>query len=176
MKFGLLASLATTAALACGTMVLAQDSPIPQSGDSLSIYKEMDQWTIYSDATRGSCLAERVDSEGNVMQMGLTKDKSAGYVGVFTMAKTDIKKSQPIEIAVDGQLFSGESYGMSSKKLSGDYSGGYVLSNSPDFVDAIANGKELIAFPKKTGAFMVDLTGTKRAIEEIRACTAGLSG
>jgi hypothetical protein len=170
--------LVTLGALAvlAGSGIAWAESPIPQSGDEMSIYKEMDEWTIYADASRGSCLAERVDSEGNVMQMGLTKDKSAGYVGVFTKAKTDIKESQPIEIAIDGQLFVGESYGMSSKKLAGDYSGGYVLSNSPDFVDAIANGKQLVAFPEKTGVFTVDLTGTKRAIEEIRTCTAGLSG
>jgi len=175
MKERLLVGIVSLTALACAGAALAQ-SPIPQSGDDMSIYKEMDQWTIYGDASRGSCLAERVDSVGNVMQMGLTKDKSAGYIGVFTMAETDIKKSQPIEIAVDGQIFTGESYGISSKKLEGDYSGGYVMSDSPDFVDAIANGKELVAFPEKTGVFKVDLTGTKAAIEEIRACTAGLPG
>ncbi len=154
---------------------LAQDV-LPSSGDSFTIYGEVEDWTIYLDNDRGTCLAERSDIEGNVIQMGLTKDQKYGYVGVFTKADIDTKGRQEIAIAVDGEVFAGESHGIKSKKLGGEYSGGYILTNNPDMVTAIANGKTLVAFPEKTGAFTVDLTGTKRAIEEARKCTQEATG
>ncbi len=150
--------------------------PIPESSDSLSEYKQMGEWTIYADATRGSCLAERVGPEGNVMQMGLTQNQSDAYVGVFTPAKMDFDRSQPIEIAVDGQVFEGRSHGIRSRKLGGEYFGGYIVTNNPNLINAIAEGSELVAFPERKGLFVIDLTGTKVAIEEVRTCTAELAG
>jgi hypothetical protein len=167
--------LGALSAIAIASVAWAED-PIPESGDSLSVFKEMGEWTIYADATRGSCLAERVDSEGNAMQMGLTKDGSAAYVGVFTLAEVDFRRNDPIAIAVDGKIFEGKSHGVRSKKLVGGQHGGYIITNNPELVDAIANGEKLIAFPEKVGVFEVDLTGTKVAIDEIRTCTAGLAG
>ena len=136
----------------------------------------MGEWTIYADATRGSCLAERVGPEGNVMQMGLTKNQADAYVGVFTPAAMDFDRSQPIQIAVDGRVFEGKSHGIRSRKLGGEYFGGYIVTNNPDLVNAIAEGSELVAFPERRGLFVIDLTGTKAAIEEIRTCTVGLAG
>lgn len=161
-----------------GSAAFASDlsDVLPARGDSLSLYKEVGEWTVHADASRGSCLIERSDAEGNVMQMGLTKDQSTAYVGVFTKADISIKPNQPIEIAVDGVVFVGESFGIRSGQVSGNYSGGYVLSNDPDFVTAIAEGRKLVAFPEKTGLFVVDLTGTKRAIDEARKCHLSLGG
>lgn len=167
--------LSVFSVIAMNSVAWAED-PIPESSDNLSVFKQMEEWTIYADATRGSCLAERVDAEGNAMQMGLTKDGTAAYVGVFTPAKVDFKRSDPIAIAVDGKIFEGKSHGVRSKKLAGEQHGGYIITNNPDLVDAIANGSKLIAFPEKLGLFEVDLTGTKSAIDEIRTCTAGLAG
>lgn len=167
--------LSTFSAVAMAGVAWAEN-PIPQSGDDLSVFKQMGEWTVYADATRGSCLAERVDAMGNALQMGLTKDGSAAYVGVFTPAEVDFKRNDPIAIAVDGKIFEGKSHGVRSKKLAGGQSGGYIITNNPDLIDAIANGRKLVAFPEKVGAFEVDLTGTKMAIDEIKACTAGLAG
>jgi hypothetical protein len=168
-------ALGALAAVACAGIAWA-DSPIPKSGDSFTVYEEMAQWTVYADATSGSCLAERVDTAGNVMQMGLTRDQAAAYVGVFTAADMEFKAEQEIAIAVDGQVFVGEVHGIRSKTLSGGQSGGYVITNNPDLVNAIAEGQILVAFPEERGIFKVDLTGTKAAIAAIRACTAGLAG
>jgi hypothetical protein len=170
-----LAFFGALSAIAFGGMASAE-LPIPQSSDSMSVYKEMGEWTVYADATRGTCLAERVDSESNVMQMGLTQTEGFGYVGVFTTGDLDVERSQGLAIAVDGQVFVGNSHGIRSKQIEGgNHSGGYIITNNPNLVNAIANGKTLVAFPEKSAAFEVDLTGTKAAIEEIRACIAGLS-
>ena len=63
---------------------------------------------------------------------------------------------------------------MKSKELQGDYKGGHVLTNKPDMEKVIAEGRELVAFPDTPVAFAIDLTGTKRAIEEARKCNAEL--
>ena len=157
-----LVTLSASAALASG--------PVPESSDSLSVFSKNGEWTIYADNSRNTCLAERVGDSGNVIQMGIMPSQTEGYVGVFTKADVKVAPKQPIEIAVDGSVFVGEARGLVSLGLSKEYKGGYVVSNSPDFVDAIANGRELIAFPDGPGAFIVDLTGTKRAIEQIRKC------
>jgi hypothetical protein len=152
-----------------------QDSPIPKSSDAFTVYGVVDDWTVYADADTKTCLVERSDDQGNVMQMGLTTDRNYAYVGIFTLADIDIKKEQSIAVAVDGAVFFGEAYGIKSKKLQGDYAGGYILTNNPEMVSAIAEGRELIAFPENPVAFIVDLTGTKRAIEEARKCKAEMN-
>jgi hypothetical protein len=172
----LFASAALAAVVAAaGTTVLAGDA-VPSSSDKFSIFGQVQDWTIYSDATTGSCLAERTDSFGNAIQMGLTRDREHGYVGVFTTAETDIKSGQEVVIAVDGVLFVGTSTGILSGKLKDGYSGGYVVTNNPNFVTAIAEGRELVAFPERTGSFVVNLDGTKAAIAEIRKCNQTFAG
>lgn len=167
---------ATLAALvtATGSNAIADDA-IPSSSDKFTIYGQVQDWTIYSDATTSTCLAERTDSLGNAIQMGLTKDREYGYVGVFTQAETDIQRGQEITIAVDGKVFTGSSTGILSGKLKGGYSGGYVMTNNPNFVTSIAEGRELVAFPDRTGSFAVNLDGTKAAIAEIRACNKSIA-
>lgn len=143
---------------------------VPAFDDELETYKEVGDWTVIANKTRGDCLIERSDDVGNAMQMGLVKDGSAVYLGVFTTRPADIQPDTPIQIAVDGQVYVGEAYGIKAGTVSGDYKGGYVLSQDPAFVNAIAQGRELVAFPENTGVFIVDLTGTKRAIDEAMAC------
>lgn len=176
MKHKNVTLLAAVAMTAIAPIVNAEEtSPIPKSGDAFSVYGQVEGWTVYADADTKNCLVERVDDLGNVMQMGVTKDRDYAYVGIFTLADIEVKKKQTIAIAVDGTIFLGESYGIKSKKLKDGYTGGYVLTNNLDMVTAIAEGRELIAFPEDPVAFIIDLTGTKRAIEEARKCNAEMS-
>ncbi|MEO4042950.1 hypothetical protein AAFN47_15210 [Hoeflea sp. CAU 1731] len=177
MKLRHILALSTTLALTTGSAAYAMEISdiVPASGDTLVVYKQSGDWTVYSDADRGSCLIERSDDDGNAMQMGMTKDLSAVYVGVFTQKDAKIAPQTPIAIAVDGKVYAGESYGVRSGELKGNYSGGYVLSNDPGFVEAIAKGHELLAFPDKPWFFIIDLTGTFKAIEAARECHKSLA-
>jgi hypothetical protein len=56
------------------------------------------------------------------------------------------------------------------------YSGGYVLSDDPQFVTDIAQQYEMVVFPEKEYAFVVNLAGTKKAIEMARECNAKQTG
>lgn len=173
-RLALASAVVLSLAAAGNAYALEASEIVPASGDHLEVYKQVGEWTVHADTTRGNCLIERTDDVGNAMQMGFVKDGSAVYLGVFTKQPVSIEPDQPIQIAVDGQVYAGESYGLVSGSLSGNYAGGYVVSQDPAFVTAIAKGRELVAFPEKKGVFIVDLTGTYRAIDEAKACNKSL--
>lgn len=170
MRFVFAGAVALT--MTAGSMAYAMEMSdiVPAHDDKLETYKQVGDWTVIANKTRGDCLIERSDDLGNAMQMGLVKGGDAVYLGVFTKQPADIQPDTPVQIAVDGQVYVGEAYSVKAGTVSGDYKGGYVLSHDPAFVNAIAQGRELVAFPEKRGVFIVDLTGTKRAIDEARAC------
>lgn len=160
---------AITATLA---MAADSDAVLPGSG-GFTKYGEVEGWTVYVDIERKSCLIEAVDAAENVVQMGLTRDHSFGYLGVFSKGDTGVKKGKKsdIFIDIDGELFKSESTGIKGNITKG-YSGGYILANNPAFIDAVAKKYTMTVFPDRDGAFVVDLTGTLKAMEMARKCNA----
>ncbi|MEM1076710.1 MAG: hypothetical protein AAGI36_19805, partial [Pseudomonadota bacterium] len=104
-------------------------------------------------------------------QMGLTEDRGVGYLGVFTKGETDIKKgdTEAVVILIGENMYVGEATGMRGNITKG-YSGGYVLSDSPQFAEDLAQQYTMTVFPEKEFAFIVDLAGTKKAIALAREC------
>ena len=141
------------------------------SAETYMKYGEVEGWNVYIDEEKKSCLIESVDVNENVVQMGLTQDRSIGYLGVFTKSETDIKAGdvEGVVILIGENLYAGEVTGMRGNITKG-YSGGYVLSDSPEFAKDIAQQYVMTVFPEKEYAFTVDLAGTKKAMEMARAC------
>jgi hypothetical protein len=139
--------------------------------DTFERYGEVEGWKVFIDNEKKSCLIEAVDDAENVVQMGLTEDRGVGYVGVFTKADTDIKRGETQEVAIliGDNIYLGEATGMKGNITKG-YSGGYVLSDNPQFADDLAKKKVMIVFPETSYAFTVDLTGTYKAMEMARKC------
>jgi hypothetical protein len=106
--------------------------------------------------------------------MGVTeKNREVGYLGVFT--KTDIglqngTKSQ-IFVSIDGHLYSGVAT-TSSGELTRGYSGGYILTDDPNFKSDVAKKYKMTVFPETKAAFVIDLKGTYRAMATGRKCLA----
>ena len=162
---------AATAALisaACATGVSA--SPFQK-------YGEVEGWNVFIDTEKKSCLVESIDANENVVQMGLTEDRGVGYLGVFTKAETSIQRGETndILILIGENLYVGEVTGMRGNITKG-YSGGYVLSDDPQFATDIAQQYEMVVFPDSEFAIVIDLTGTKKALEMARTCNAELLG
>lgn len=136
-------------------------------------FQEVEGWNIFKDTEKLSCFIEKGDSEGNVVQMGLTKDRSVGYVGVFTTQETNIKKGETSEVGVliGDNVYFGESKGMRGNITEG-YSGGYVVSDDPQFVKDIMQQYEMVVFPETNFSFSINLAGTLKAIEAGRECNA----
>lgn len=182
------------------SMAMAQDGVVSKEGSAFSVYGKVDNWTIYADQNKKSCLAESVDAAGTVLQMGLTENRELGYFGVFTqqelpfatppadssgMGKPDdptkgedpdggALNSVPLTITLNGHVYEGKANKM-TEPLSNGYRGGYIPTNNPEFVSDLENGQTMIAFSDLGDGIAVDLTGTKKAIEEAKACTAKLN-
>ena len=128
---------------------------------------------VFVDTDKNSCLIEKQDDAGNVVQMGLTKDRSVAYVGVFSKNATGINPGdkQAVAILLGENLYVGEATMMRGNITKG-YAGGYVLTDDPQVVTDIEQQYEMVVFPEKEYGFIVDLTGTKKAIEMARECNA----
>jgi hypothetical protein len=140
-------------------------------------YGAIEGWNVYVDTEKKSCMVEAKDDFDNVVQMGLTRDRGVAYIGVFTKAKTDIQRGSKSAVAVliGDNIYVGEATGMRGNITKG-YSGGYVLTDDPKVFDDIANAYTMTVFPEKEYAFIVDLSGTKKALELARKCNAEQAG
>lgn len=157
---------------------LAKDeiSILPNADSVFQKWGEASGWTIYADRSRNSCLIERTDEQGNVVQMGLTEIRSVGYVGVFTQADLDLKAGQdPVVVAFDDAVFTGLAT-TKTRNLPNGYKGGYVLTDDPNFVDLVQRKYEMVVFPNTESAIVINLDGSMKAIEAARKCTASLTG
>ena len=164
--------LAATAVAALSASVAIAEQALPKDGDEFTKWGDADGWTIYVDGTRGTCLAERMDANENVLQMGLTEDKSLGYIGVFTKNDVGLKSGkEKLLVAIDGKLYEGPARRV-AKHLPEGYQGGYLLANNPVFVEDVMKKYDMVVFPEHENTFVVSLDGTLKAIEAARVCNA----
>lgn len=161
-KFAL--SLALTAGTALAGAAAA-DEP------KFSGYGAVEGWNIFVDHEKKTCLIEKKDDLENVVQMGLTEDRSVAYIGIFTKAETDIKKGETDAIAIllGENLYLGEATGMRGNITKG-YSGGYILTDNPQVIEDVAKEKLMVVFPETSYTFAVNLDGTFKAIEAAKKC------
>ena len=163
---------ATSVALSFAVAAYAQ-SPLPKATDVLVRYgDDVEGWTVYANQTRGDCLIVRSDGPSSV-QMGVTANEEIGYLGVFTKEDIGLKNGTNSEIfvSIGGNLYGGVATSTSGE-LKGGYSGGYILTDNPDFKRDVAKKYEMIVFPETKGAFVVDLKGTYKAMAAGRKCLA----
>jgi hypothetical protein len=158
---------------AAGAIGLGLLTGAAAAADSFVKYGEVEGWNVYLDQDKKSCLIEAIDAAENVVQMGLTKDKGVAYIGVFVKGETKVRKgeTEAVAVALGDNVYIGEATGMRGNITKG-YSGGYVLTDDPQVVEDVAQQYEMVVFPEKEHAFVVDLTGTKKAIEMARECNA----
>ncbi|WP_436171893.1 hypothetical protein [Mesorhizobium sp. LjNodule214] len=157
---------ATSVALSSATAAYAQDqNPLPKASDVLVRYgDDIEGWTVYANQTRGDCLIVRQDGPSSV-QMGVTANQEVGYLGVFTKVDIGLQDGNKSEIFVSiaGHLYEGVATSLSGE-LKGGYSGGYILTEDPNFKRDVAKQYEMIVFPETKGTFVVDLKGTFKAM------------
>jgi hypothetical protein len=162
---------ATSVALSSAMAAYAQ-SPLPQASDVLVRYgDDVEGWTVYKNQTRGDCLIVHEygpDAVGAV-QMGVTANKEVGYLGVFTKADIGLQSGtqSQIFVSIDGNVYGGV---VTTTNAKGGYSGGYILTDNPNFKRDVAKKYTMIVFPETRGAFVVDLKGTYKAMAKGREC------
>ena len=169
--------IAATSVALSSAMAAYAESPLPKASDVLVRYgDDIEGWTVYANQTRGDCLIVR-DSIGpdaaGAVQMGVTpNDREVGYLGVFTKKDIGIKPGteSPIFVSIDGKLYGGE---VTSADAKGGYSGGYIMTDDPNFKRDVAKKYTMVVFPETIGAFEVDLKGTFKAMAKGRKCLSG---
>ena len=165
-------TLIAAVALSSATAAYAQtQNPLPKASDVLVRYgDDVEGWTIYTNQTRGDCLIVRQDGPSSV-QMGVTANQEVGYLGVFTKVDIGLKNGNKSDIfvSIDGHLYKGVATSTSGE-LKGGYSGGYILTDDPNFKRDVAKQYEMIVFPETKGTFVVDLKGTFKAMAAGRKC------
>ena len=164
--------LLSTAAIALAGAASASDV-LPKDNAEFMKWGEESGWNIFVDKSRDACLIERIDENENVVQMGLTKDKDFGYIGVFTKADIDFTDDK-LHLRLDDKAYVGDASAAPSNLAEG-YKGGYMLANNPDFVDDVMKRYNMLVMPESSNAFEVSLDGTMKAIEKARECNASLT-
>jgi hypothetical protein len=161
---------ATSLAVSAATAVHAQENPLPKASDTLVQFgQDIEGWTVYANKTRGDCLIVRSFGPGSV-QMGVAADHSVGYLGVFTQVDIGIQNGiKEIFVDIDGHLYAGVAT-TTTGQLKGGYSGGYIMTDNPDFKRDVAKKYTMTVFPQTAGAFVVDLKGTYKAMAAGRKC------
>jgi hypothetical protein len=102
--------------------------------------------------------------------MGVAADHSVGYLGVFTQVDIGIQNGiKEIFVDIDGHLYAGVAT-TTTGQLKGGYSGGYIMTDNPDFKRDVAKKYTMTVFPQTAGAFVVDLKGTYKAMAAGRKC------
>jgi len=143
----------------------------PAFADKFVGYGAVEGWNVYVDTEKKSCMIETKDDLDNVVQMGLTEERDVAYIGIFTKDKTNIQRGFKKEIAIllGENLYLGEVTGMRGNITKG-YSGGYVLTDDPQVIEDIAKEHVMVVFPEEEFSFIVNLSGTYKALELAREC------
>ncbi|MEM1361651.1 MAG: hypothetical protein AAGF94_08035 [Pseudomonadota bacterium] len=165
-------SFLVTTAFAVLMAALAVAQPFQSKG-------EVEGWNVFYNEATGGCFMEQSQGDAVVhlgteaAMLGDGDELPFGFVALYTKEPTDVPPGDQVELAidVDGQAFSGTGVGASS----GDYNGGYLVANNPNFATALADGKTMNIAVANGNTVSVDLTGTKAAMDAVRTCQAAAS-
>ncbi|TRD22668.1 hypothetical protein [Palleronia caenipelagi] len=173
-KFSSKIALSAIALVAVAGAASATET-LSRAGDSFVEYAKAGSWTIYANESRDTCLAEKVGSNGDVIQVGMTDMDKLGYMGIFTQSDIDLVDGEPIVMTVNGNTYSADAIDR-DHGLSGDYQGGYFRVSNAQLVEDIKAGQTLTAFETDgEEGVLIDLTGTNDAINAGAACTASFN-
>lgn len=162
--------------LGAATPALAADQDIlPLNTDEIAQYRNVGDWVVHQNITRGSCFISRSDDAGHLVQIGLTRDSDYGYIGIFQKGVELEEGTNAVAIVVNGNLYVGESKTVAHGASEG-YQGGYVLANDKQLRLDVEQQGEMIVFPDKPFTVTVNLDHVRNAIYEARECTKKLQG
>lgn len=134
------------------------------------IYGAEGGWNIIKSDELKGCLMQQPQENGMLVQFGLNGKRELGYVALFAAADLGMEKgaTQITNLSIDSDQFAGESV----QQVSGDYQGGYMYFNNPNFLNDIINGQKMVITTQDGGQINVDLTGTKAAGAAVMECNS----
>ncbi len=126
-------------------------------------------WMIRINPANGNgCYAEKQFADGVLVRIGMDPERSGGFFAAYNTAWTHIEDGATGTLLFDfgNEKFAGEVLG----RVEGDLHGGYAFFNNPNFVTEFAGRNTVKISGERGQEAEVDLAGTKRAVDAVRAC------
>jgi lipid-binding SYLF domain-containing protein len=158
----------TTAA----SLAMCLTAAAPAFAEDFVSLASVESWNIVRGTETNGCFMEKVNEQGYLIRIGKTEAGGEfGSVGVYTKDK-DIYvlegETKDVEFDLDGERF----YGSADGATWDGYRGGIARANNPAFGDALARKYVLTINPDKKTPLVIDLKGTFKAMDAVRACDA----
>lgn len=131
-------------------------------------------WSILVDPSNGSgCLMRRDFDDGLRIEFGFVPDRNGGFFAAYNQDWSQIETGTTgtVRFITNQAKFAGD-VDMVSR---GEWYGGWAFFNNPNLVVEMAQRQKLTVIGPKDGTFDVDLTGTARAIKQMKDCQKGQS-
>lgn len=154
----------------------ADPDVLPLNTDEIAHYRDVGDWVVHENRTRGSCFISRTDDAGHLVQIGLSKDSDYGYIGIFQKGIQLEEGTNAVAVLINGNIYVGESKAL-VQGASDDYQGGYVIAKDEIRKQLrldLESQSEMIVFPDKPYTVTVNLDHVRNAIFEARECTQKL--
>lgn len=126
-------------------------------------------WQIlYDPDVELECYMEQTNPAGVVLRFGLYGIRDRGFFSAMSKDWDHIDQDTEAELHFDfgDDLFAGTAKGF----VDGPYRGGYAYFNNPEFIQAVAAKMTLSIDGNRRVPVHVDLTGTSRALGDVRRC------
>ncbi|MEM9393289.1 MAG: hypothetical protein AAGA38_05500 [Pseudomonadota bacterium] len=151
--------------LTCLYLALATAPSAAEEWGSTGLWK-----ILLRDGPVNTCYAMRQLPDESIVEIGFARERGRGYFAIYNAAWTHLEDGRKgvVEFDFGNARFAGETVG----RIENGFPGGYAAFNNPAFVDAFARGRSVKIIGTEGAEFELDLTGTHRAIAEIRTCAA----
>lgn len=126
-------------------------------------------WAIKVNPDNGNgCYMQKTFEGGTLVQVGVVPDRKGAFFATYNKAWSDVVEGEIGSLLFDfgDARFQGE--------VLGDYlegiPGGYAFFNNPEFVSEFGRRLSVTISGDSGGSEAIDLTGSSRAIETVKAC------
>lgn len=126
-------------------------------------------WAVLVNPANGNgCLMERQLDSGTLVQIGYAPDKNGAFFAAYNAEWTTIEVGATGQVLLDfgDSRFQGEVVGATYK----DLPGGYAFFNNPEFASEFGRRFDVTIVGESGATEVVDLSGSKVALEAVRAC------
>lgn len=155
-----------------GAQVLAlSHTPSALADHHLTSWREVGEWSVFVDANVGhGCFMEKTFKDRTRVRLGKLPKENGAFFSASNKEWDHIEEGSSDEFYFDfgDELFKGQI----EAKIEGDWYGGYAFFNNPEFLEFLATKTTLTIAGSRRIPLDIDLSGTKRAIDELGRCQA----
>ncbi|MDV7144914.1 hypothetical protein R3X27_19715 [Tropicimonas sp. TH_r6] len=134
-------------------------------------WDEEGDWTILIDAENGNgCLANRQYDTGLIVEIGMDPMLGGAFFAAYNPEWTSIEDGAIGVVNFDfgDDQFAGEVVGIHRNGVPG----GYAFFDNPEFATEFVKRTEVTVWGESEQKFLVDLSGSSKAVEAVKACQA----